>query len=141
MVLYLIAGIVLTLMFFALLGRVSNSDDPATRATLIKIAVPVGILLGLMLLLRGQYISAGVIAAGALWGFLKRGEGRPSQSRSATKDMKAAAALLGVPVDASQADINDAWRRKMAIHHPDKGGDAEIAAKLNAARKSLLGKS
>lgn len=139
MVLYLIAGIALTVAFFALLGRRANSDDPATRSTLIKIAIPIGIVLGLMLILRGQYITAGVIAAGTLWGFLKRDTAGGERQPRAPKDVKAAAALLGVPVNASKADINDAWRRKMAIHHPDKGGDAEIAAKLNAARKSLLG--
>lgn len=47
--------------------------------------------------------------------------------------------LLGLPDDATDDDIREAHRRMMQKHHPDRGGTAEMAAKLNQARDVLLG--
>jgi curved DNA-binding protein CbpA len=44
---------------------------------------------------------------------------------------------LGVPRDASAADIKSAWRRLAATEHPDKGGDAERMAAINRANDVL----
>ena len=51
-----------------------------------------------------------------------------------------AAALLGVSVDATPMQIKSAYRKLMLKHHPDKGGSAEYAAKLNTARDILMAK-
>ncbi len=48
--------------------------------------------------------------------------------------------LLGVANDASQTEIKKAFRDKMFIHHPDKGGDVETAKKIIAAYQYLTGK-
>lgn len=42
--------------------------------------------------------------------------------------------LLGVAEDASDQEIDAAWREKMRTAHPDRGGSAEEAQRLNAAR-------
>ncbi|MGK9166545.1 hypothetical protein KXR53_09630 [Inquilinus limosus] len=48
-------------------------------------------------------------------------------------------ALLGLAAGASPAAVKAAHRRMMKRHHPDRGGSADMAAKLNAARDKLLG--
>lgn len=50
-----------------------------------------------------------------------------------------AAALLGVPRDADAATVRAAHRRLIAALHPDTGGSADVAARINAARDILLG--
>jgi hypothetical protein len=54
-------------------------------------------------------------------------------------DRAAALALLGLREGASEEDIRAAYRRAMRAAHPDAGGDAVLAARLNAARDLLLG--
>ena len=49
-----------------------------------------------------------------------------------------AAKLLGVKPDATSLVIKSAYRKLMLKHHPDKGGNAEFAAKLNTARDILM---
>jgi len=46
--------------------------------------------------------------------------------------------VLGVGEDATSADIQGAYRSRMRTAHPDQGGDAAVAARLNAARDKLL---
>ncbi|HZF44026.1 MAG TPA: DnaJ domain-containing protein [Sphingomonadaceae bacterium] len=50
-----------------------------------------------------------------------------------------ARALLGVSPAASIDDIRDAHRRLIAKVHPDSGGSAELAARVNLARDTLVG--
>lgn len=50
-----------------------------------------------------------------------------------------ARALLGVSSAASIDDIRDAHRRLIAKVHPDSGGSAELAARVNLARDTLVG--
>jgi len=46
--------------------------------------------------------------------------------------------VLGVTETASAEQVNDAYRKKMVTHHPDKGGDPAKAAELGAARDAML---
>lgn len=46
--------------------------------------------------------------------------------------------ILGLPADASPEAIIKAHRRLMQRLHPDRGGSAYLAARINAARKTLL---
>jgi curved DNA-binding protein CbpA len=48
--------------------------------------------------------------------------------------------LLGFPVGASQEQIRIAHRRLMIRYHPDHGGDAQLAARINQAKDVLLGR-
>ena len=50
-----------------------------------------------------------------------------------------ASEILGVSLDASREEIIDAWRRLIKRMHPDSGGSAFLAAKINAAKSVLLG--
>lgn len=50
-----------------------------------------------------------------------------------------ALAVLGLKEGASEADIKAAHRRMMKVNHPDRGGSADIAARINQAKDVLLG--
>ena len=49
-----------------------------------------------------------------------------------------AAKLLGLTGDASSEAVVDAHRRLIAKVHPDTGGSAELASRINQARDVLL---
>jgi hypothetical protein len=46
--------------------------------------------------------------------------------------------LLGLSLGATQDDVRAAHRRKLQEHHPDRGGDPDMAARINQARDVLL---
>lgn len=46
--------------------------------------------------------------------------------------------ILGVKQDASPDQIRQAWKYLIAMNHPDKGGSAEAASAINAARDEGL---
>jgi len=50
-----------------------------------------------------------------------------------------ARALLGLPPQADVDQIRDAHRRLIAKVHPDNGGSAELASRVNLARDTLIG--
>lgn len=64
------------------------------------------------------------------------GQGDASASGSMTK--QEAYQVLGLEPGASKAEIRKAWRNLMKIMHPDSGGSAFLAAKINAAKDILL---
>lgn len=51
-----------------------------------------------------------------------------------------ARAILGVGSDAKAGEIRAAHRRLMRAVHPDRGGSADLARRINAARDVLLGR-
>lgn len=92
-------------------------------------------LLGLDLLFRGSLVpGAGLMAASLLWAAWRR---RPpgADDRMPIEDARR---LLGVGPDASLADIRAAHRRLIARVHPDAGGSAELARRVNLARDTLV---
>ena len=61
-------------------------------------------------------------------------------ARSRIMDRAEAYEVLGLSSDASQEQIQEAYRRLMQRLHPDHGGSAYLAARLNQARRVLLEK-
>ncbi len=61
--------------------------------------------------------------------------GKPGKPRMTTKE---ACRTLGVSGDATAEMINAAHRNLIAKIHPDRGGTAELAARVNTARDVLL---
>jgi hypothetical protein len=46
--------------------------------------------------------------------------------------------LLGLTLGATADEVRAAHRRKLQEHHPDRGGDPDMAARINQARDVLL---
>lgn len=53
-------------------------------------------------------------------------------------DQAEARAILGIAADADDDAVRAAHRRLVAGVHPDRGGSAELARRVNAARDVLL---
>lgn len=91
-------------------------------------------LLGLSLFTKGRLILGSALMASALlWAAWRRS--RPSQKPMPAADARR---LLGVREDATLQEIREAHRRLIAKVHPDSGGSAELAHRVNAARDTLL---
>ena len=73
------------------------------------------------------------IVAVAAWVWL-----RPKRRGRPRLDDAEARAVLGVAPDADAEEIRAAHRRLIAAVHPDRGGSAELARRINLARDVLL---
>jgi DnaJ-domain-containing protein 1 len=86
-----------------------------------------------------------LLVAYAGWRLWKDGFGaKPKKRRLAPAepvDAVAARRLLGVDHAADEATIRAAHRRLIGEAHPDRGGSAEDARALNAARDLLIGRT
>jgi DnaJ family protein C protein 19 len=91
-------------------------------------------LLGFEMLTKGKLLPGAALMAGAiLWAAYRR---RPPGTKK--MPVEDARQLLGVGADASLADIRAAHRRLIARVHPDAGGSAELARRVNLARDTLV---
>ncbi|MEG1453668.1 molecular chaperone DnaJ [Brevundimonas sp.] len=142
----LLIGLGLAAVAIWVLVRLGKQTEKARRghwrisATLLGGSCFAGAVLSVA---KGSYIWAAALFVAGLYLVL--------QSRIRTTTPKPAApvgplmsktearAILGVPENASRADIQAAWKRLMARTHPDQGGSEGLAARVNAARDRLLG--
>jgi hypothetical protein len=91
-------------------------------------------LLGLRFLTTGRLVPGAALMGGALlWAAWRR----PTPA-APTMPVEDARRLLGVREEATLAEIRDAHRRLIARVHPDSGGSAELARRVNVARDTLV---
>jgi hypothetical protein len=151
--LLLIAFFVFITLFFVIKGL--SSPNPA----MVKIAyrntvIILGIVLIIIFLRIGQPLIAALttIIISALTysskilpfmgtinffhNLLKKS--KPPASPSVKMSKAEAAEILGVSENASQSDIESAYKHLMKNNHPDAGGSKYFAVKLNQARDVLL---
>lgn len=100
-------------------------------------------LLGINMLRGGNWaMGGGLIIAAAAWrgskflSALKSSKSGEQPSRNFELDR--ARSLLDVDEEADRSTINAAWRERLTEHHPDRGGDEQVARQINRARDILL---
>lgn len=113
-------------------GWYSGKLKSFTYEDLIAAAV---FLLGLRFLTTAQFLPGAALMAGSIFWAAYR---RPKRQRVPAMPIEEARALLGVGPEANLADIRSAHRRLIARVHPDAGGSAELAHRVNAARDTLI---
>lgn len=64
---------------------------------------------------------------------------RPPRSQRADMTHEEALAVLGLSEGATESEIRAAYRRLIQRMHPDVGGTADLAARINRAKDVLLG--
>jgi len=106
-----------------------------------------GTLVGTVLMAKGMPVIGALVATGSgLWlryggSLIGQAQAPPTPAPPAHPPLISraeAADLLGVAPDADRETILAAYRRLMARNHPDAGGSAGLAARINAARDQLL---
>lgn len=153
---YFFLGLLLAVFLFILLNWWANAELKSAKRSLTWAIVAVCLVLGLILLATGKALLAAVPAGFALFRmagptiakillgramqgrFGGRSAGQQPRPNSGSMSRSEALEVLGLQEGASKEDINEAYRKLMAQVHPDKGGSDWMAAKLNAARKTLL---
>lgn len=82
-------------------------------------------------------IALGIAWLGWRW-WKGLGQRKPARPFAPLLDDAEARAVLGVGVAADEQEIRAAHRRLMAAVHPDRGGSADLARRINVARDTLL---
>jgi hypothetical protein len=148
---YLLIGVLLAGLLLLLMKWWANTEVASAKRGLMWAIVALCGVFALLLLASGRGVLA-ILPAGfaafKMFGPALAGryfQSKPSfkgkrSSRPSSNDMSEDEALdvLGLEKGATQADITEAYRRLMGQVHPDKGGSDWMAAKLNAAKKTLL---
>ncbi|WP_262695582.1 DnaJ domain-containing protein [Kordiimonas aquimaris] len=147
---YLFIGLLLAGLLLLLLNWWANADVKSAKSGLLWGIVGVCVVLAMLLLATGRGLFAifpAAFAAFRMFGpsILGRVLGNISNNgQSPTRGNKSmskseALEVLGLDEGADKETVNAAYRRLMGQVHPDKGGSDWMAAKLNDARKTLLG--
>ena len=82
--------------------------------------------------MMGKLLLAAALVLLALWWWQRR------PPRAPQMPVAEARRLLGVDEGASLAEVRAAHRRLIARVHPDAGGSADLAERVNAARDTLV---
>ncbi len=136
--------ILLGIAAFALLVWVGRRARPTLARPEWKIASGtlsvLAIIGGGFIALRGDYLVGAAIAAGGLVMAVTARRGDLPTPKLDSTDLAEAREILGVAATATREEIQTAYARLIRAVHPDAGGSAGLAARLNAARDRLLKK-
>lgn len=130
---------VLALVVFAALvwlGRRAGKPDRKNEWRAAAGVIGIGcVVAGVAASFRGLWLAGAVLlGAGLSLSLIARRTPLPFTGMSETE----ARSVLGVGAEASIDQIQAAYRARMRTAHPDRGGDAAAAKRLNAARDRLL---
>lgn len=88
--------------------------------------------------MTAKILLVAALAYAAWWWLGRNMKPRAKPRFDVLLDAAEARAILGVGADAGPDAIRAAHRRLIAAVHPDKGGSAELARRINLARDVLL---
>jgi DnaJ-domain-containing protein 1 len=80
--------------------------------------------------------AAGIFSMFGSFGHTNKNQYNNNQSSSYSSDMDPYI-ILGVSQTSTYDEVKAAWKAKCQEHHPDKGGDVQVMAKINAAWEAL----
>ncbi len=94
---------------------------------------------GGLLAASGRYLPGAILSAVGV-GLVVIGRGAAARPAATPEDADVSEAreILGVGPDATREEIQAAYARLIRAVHPDAGGTSGLAARLNAARDTLL---
>lgn len=101
-----------------------------------QLVAAASVLGGALLLARGAWMVALPMFLPLIWLLMQ--PSRPSPPARPAMDAGEARRVLGVAPGADAEAIRTAHRRLVARVHPDQGGSADLAGRVNAARDILL---
>jgi len=143
-------------VLFLLLGGLrafERASVTTVKSLLTWIAAIGGLALALLLIFTGKApmaIFALSLLGPMLWNRMGGragatrpqggGAARPPPSSSGRMTRDEAYSVLGLAAGASAADIQAAYLRLMRAAHPDNGGSDWLAARVNMARDTLVGR-
>ncbi|NVZ09190.1 molecular chaperone DnaJ [Allochromatium humboldtianum] len=129
-------GLVAVLVLAVLTGRLNPLFAllGAAIPVLMRLLAFLRLVPELQQILRSLGLGVGAGAGSANGG---AGQGTPPNSGALSEDE--ARAILGVDAKADAEAIRAAHRRLMQRLHPDRGGSDYLAARINAAKRRLLG--
>lgn len=129
---YLLAiAVIVALVWLGRRGP-KKPNEWRSAAGIIGIACVVA---GVATAIRGLWLAGGLIVAVGLSLTLAARRLPPSFGPMTEAQARR---VLGVGEDATVEEIQSAFRSQMRKAHPDRGGEAAEAARLNAARDRLL---
>ena len=146
---WLAAGAVLLLLGLWLLRGFAGADPVRMAKWLRYTGAAALMLLAFYLTVRGQALIAAPIAGWALLLLRKPPAPAGPESSSTTggasprrnrqgMSREEALKILGLQPGAGREEIREAHRRLMQTCHPDHGGSDYLAARINAAKDTLL---
>jgi DnaJ family protein C protein 19 len=148
----LVAGLAALIIGIVVIATFARADARALAHRVGRPSVVLSLLLTVGLISTGRISLAflsGIVAYALITGVRIPGFGtrdRHSQfseekKRNAGTQMSREEALevLGLPESADADEVRAAHRRLIQQIHPDKGGTNYLAAKINAAKDTLLG--
>jgi DnaJ family protein C protein 19 len=138
----------LLMLIAAALGAWAWKTGYHRRLTFGDAAAILAALLALRLMTRGEWLPALVglgWAGGWLWHRRRQllpartnARARGGVATPASMTVEEARGVLSLPPAADAAMIRSAHRRLILRVHPDAGGSAELARRVNAARDALI---
>ncbi len=141
---FLIGGVIL---FFALSKYLNNKPEQFNNMFSKLLAVVFG-LLAFLILIKGNIAMAVVLGTaavlswqGSFWTYLRSKADRSAPGKVSSSDnmsREEALKIMELTGNPNKEEIKAAHHRLMMKIHPDQGGSAYFAAKLNQAKDLLL---
>lgn len=104
----------------------------------IVFVLPTVALICFFFIKRNSIANINEVINSILYKFVNESATETNNEAAGNMSRSEALKILGLTEDAKSSDINQAYHNLMRSLHPDKGGSAYLAQKINEARDVLL---